>query len=57
MQKRGLTVHTVTPQIEEEWLKLTRIIYPELRGKSVPQDIFDEVQRLVAEFRARGTKK
>jgi TRAP-type transport system periplasmic protein len=57
MQKRGLTVNTVTPQIEEEWLKLTKIIYPELRGKSVPQDIFDEVQRLVAEFRARGTKK
>jgi TRAP-type C4-dicarboxylate transport system substrate-binding protein len=57
MQKRGLTLNVVTPQIEEQWLKLTKVIYPELRGKSVPADIFDEVQRLVAEFRARGTPK
>lgn len=57
MQKRGLTVNPVTPQVEEEWLKLTKIIYPEIRGKVVPADIFDEVQRLVAEYRARGTKK
>ena len=57
MQKRGLTVNAATPQIEEEWLKLTKSVYPELRGKWVPADIFDEVQRLVAEFRARGTKK
>jgi TRAP-type transport system periplasmic protein len=54
MQKKGLVVHPVTPQIEEEWLKFTRTIYPELRGKVVPADIFDEVQRLVAEFRAKG---
>jgi TRAP-type transport system periplasmic protein len=53
MQKKGLVVHPVTPQIEQEWLNFTRSIYPELRGKVVPADIFDEVQRLVAEFRAK----
>ncbi len=57
MQKRGLVVNPITPQIEEEWLKLTKIIYPQLRGKAVPNDIFDEVQRLAAEYRAKGTKK
>lgn len=57
MQKKGLIVHQVTPQVEQEWLNLTKILYPELRGKTVPADIFDEVQRLVAEYRARGTKK
>jgi TRAP-type transport system periplasmic protein len=57
MQKKGLMVRPVTPQVEEEWLKLTKIIYPELRGKVVPADIFDEVQRLVTEYRARGTAK
>ena len=57
MQKRGLVVQPVTPQIEEEWLKLTKDVYPELRGKSVPADIFDEVQRLVKEYRDKGTKK
>ncbi len=57
MQKKGLVVNSVTPQVEEEWRQLTRIIYPEIRGKVVPADIFDEVQRLVAEYRAKGTGK
>jgi TRAP-type transport system periplasmic protein len=57
MVKKGLVVNSITPQVEEEWLKLTKILYPELRGKEVPADIFDEVQRLVAEYRAKGTKK
>jgi TRAP-type transport system periplasmic protein len=57
MQKKGLVVHPLPPQVEEEWQKLTKIIYPELRGKTVPADIFDEVLRLVAEFRAKGTGK
>ncbi|MBP1624521.1 MAG: C4-dicarboxylate transporter substrate-binding protein [Acidobacteria bacterium] len=57
MQKKGLVVHPVTPQIEEAWLKLTKTLYPELRGKLVPADIFDEVLRLVDEYRAKTTKK
>lgn len=59
MQKKGLIVHPATPQIQEEWQKLTKVIYPELRGegKAVPPDIFNEVQRLVQEYRAKGTKK
>lgn len=57
MQKRGLTVNALTPQAEEEWRQLTKAIYPEIRGKVVPADIFDEVQRLVAEYRARGAGK
>jgi len=57
MQKKGLVVHPVTPQVEEAWMRLTKIIYPEIRGKVVPADIFDEVQRLVAEYRAKGTGK
>jgi TRAP-type C4-dicarboxylate transport system substrate-binding protein len=57
MKKKGLVVHPVTPQIEKEWLDLTKVLYPEIRGKTVPADIFDEVQRLVSEYRAKGTKK
>jgi len=57
MQKKGLVVHPVTPQVEEEWQQLTKIVYPQLRGKTVPVDIFDEVQRLVAEYRAKGPGK
>jgi TRAP-type transport system periplasmic protein len=57
MKKKGLVVNATTPQVQDEWAKLTKIIYPELRGKVVPADIFDEVQRLVAEYRAKGTAK
>lgn len=56
MQAKGLKVNTATPQIEEEWRKLTAIIYPQIRGNMVPADIFDEVQRLVGEYRnSKGT--
>jgi TRAP-type transport system periplasmic protein len=57
MARKGLVVNPITPQIEEEWQKLTKVLYPELRGKQVPVDIFDEVLRLAAEYRAKGTKK
>jgi len=57
MQAKGLKVNTATPQIEEEWHQLTAILYPQIKGKMVPADIFDEVQRLVAEYRAgRGAE-
>lgn len=52
MQSKGLKVNVATPQIEEEWRKLTSVLYPQIRGKMVPADIFDEIQRLVAEYRA-----
>jgi TRAP-type C4-dicarboxylate transport system substrate-binding protein len=54
MQKKGLKVNPVSPQIEEAWKQLTKTLYPEIRGKKVPADIFDEVQRLVTEYRAKG---
>jgi TRAP-type transport system periplasmic protein len=57
MQKKGLVVNPITPQAEAEWQRLTKVIYPEIRGKVVPADIFDEVQRLVAEYRAKGAAK
>ncbi len=57
MQKKGLIVNQLTPQAEAEWQRLTKVIYPEIRGKVVPADIFDEVQRLVAEYRAKGAGK
>lgn len=57
MQKKGLIVHPASPEVEKEWLQLTKTIYPQIRGKKVPEDIFDEVQRLVNEYRAKGTGK
>ena len=54
MQKRGLTVQPVTPELEAEWRKAAELLYPEIRGRVVPADMFDEVQRLLGEYRAGG---
>lgn len=52
MQSKGLKVNTPTPQVEKEWQDLVKGVYPQIRGKMVPADIFDEVQRLSSEYRA-----
>lgn len=52
MQKRGLTVHRLAPDIQAEWEAFGASIEPKVRGRMVPTDIFDEVQRLLREYRA-----
>jgi TRAP-type transport system periplasmic protein len=47
-----LQVHTVTPQIEDEWRRFAEGIYPRLRGSMVPADMFDRARQCVAEYRA-----
>jgi TRAP-type C4-dicarboxylate transport system substrate-binding protein len=56
MKKRGLTVHAVTPEIEAAWRKAAEEVYPRIRGSIVPADMFDEVQRLLQEFRNSAQK-
>jgi len=52
MKKRGLKVQEVTPQIDAEWRQVAAQIYPLIRGRLVPAEQFDEVQRLLAEYRS-----
>lgn len=52
MVKRGLTVHKLTPEAEAAWIKVGESIQPKIRGRMVPADIFDEVHRLLDEYRA-----
>lgn len=52
MKKRGLKVQAVGPELEAEWRKETEKFYPRIRGLSVPADLFDEVFRLLKEYRA-----
>jgi len=56
MQKRGLQVARLTPEERAEWQKLVENLNPKIRGSMVPADTFDEVQRLVTEYRAGRTK-
>ncbi|MBL4574974.1 MAG: TRAP transporter substrate-binding protein DctP [Opitutaceae bacterium] len=51
-EKWNLQVHPVDQKIVEEWRNMCRQIYPDLRGKIIPEDIFDEVESLVKEYRA-----
>jgi TRAP-type C4-dicarboxylate transport system substrate-binding protein len=52
MQKRGLTVHAVTPAITAEWQALAEQVYPRIRGDIVPAELFDRVLAHVRELRA-----
>ncbi len=57
MTKRGLKVQKITPEVEAEWRTLLARLDPEIRGKIVPADMFDEAQRLLKEYRAGGKHK
>lgn len=52
MKKRGLQVHSLTPQLEAEWRQLAENAYPKIRGGMVPADMFDAVQRVLLEHRS-----
>lgn len=56
MKKRGLKPKDVTPEMENQWRAEVEKVYPQIRGRIVPADVFDEVQRLVKEYRAAGGK-
>jgi TRAP-type C4-dicarboxylate transport system substrate-binding protein len=51
MQEHGLKVHPLTPEAAEEWRQLAESVRLRARGNLVPEDIFDEVQRWLAEYR------
>jgi TRAP-type transport system periplasmic protein len=52
MEKRGLKIHRVTPELEARWVAAAEETYPKIRGTIVPADIFDEVKRLLQEYRS-----
>ena len=52
-KKKGLKVQAVNPQVEAEWRQIAESVYPKIRGNMVPADMFDEVQRLLREYRKR----
>ena len=55
MENRGLKVLPVTAEVERAWRDLARASWPKVRGTMVPAEMFDRVERLLAEY--RGTKK
>jgi TRAP-type C4-dicarboxylate transport system substrate-binding protein len=53
--KHGLNVQSVSAELEARWRAECEKAYPKIRGTIVPADMFDEVQRLLAEFRSLST--
>jgi TRAP-type C4-dicarboxylate transport system substrate-binding protein len=53
MKKRNLVVYTPTPAEYQEWKQTVEKFYPRIRGEIVQPADFDEVKRLVDEYRAR----
>ncbi len=52
MKKRGLNIHTPTPDQAREWQTLADKLYPQIRGTMVPAVTFDEVFTHLKAFRA-----
>lgn len=51
MQKRGLHVYKPDSQMIARWRDTAEGSYPMIRGRVVPAEFFDEVKRLLAEYR------
>jgi TRAP-type C4-dicarboxylate transport system substrate-binding protein len=52
MERHGLTVHHVPPDVVAEWERAARAGYPNLVGGLVPKAMAAEVERLRDEYRA-----
>jgi TRAP-type C4-dicarboxylate transport system substrate-binding protein len=57
MARRGLHVQRLTPEAEAAWNSLAQRAHPMIRGRTVPADTFDEVTRLVAEYRRNHAQR
>ena len=57
MKKRGLVVQEVGPELDARWRATAEEIYPKIRGSMVPEEIFDEVQRIIGEYREAERKE
>lgn len=53
MEKRGLKVTKIPPAVEAEWRQAAEAVYPKIRGSIVPEDIFDQAMKFIAEYRAQ----
>jgi TRAP-type C4-dicarboxylate transport system substrate-binding protein len=53
MEKRGLKVQRLKGPLLDEWTKYFEDLHPQIRGKVVPAATFDEIMRLLEEYRAQ----
>ena len=51
MQERGLEAYQPDNEAREQWDELVKSVWPRIRGTMVPEEIFDRVHELLAEYR------
>ena len=56
MEKRGLKVIKVAPELEAQWRTAAEATYPQIRGDIVPADVFDQALGTIKEYRAKHGK-
>ena len=54
MQQRGLIVHEPTPEARQAWQQLVESVGPRIRGSLVPEETFDTVNALLADYRSQN---
>jgi TRAP-type C4-dicarboxylate transport system substrate-binding protein len=54
MKARGLNVVPIPAAAEAEWRAMAEKLYPQIRGSIVPTDMFDEIVRILGEYRKGG---
>jgi TRAP-type C4-dicarboxylate transport system substrate-binding protein len=54
MRRRGLTVHVVSPELEQRWRKSLEELYPDIRGTMVPAELFDQVLSELRSLRSKS---
>jgi TRAP-type C4-dicarboxylate transport system substrate-binding protein len=53
MQERGLEAYQPNSEAREKWDELVKSVWPRIRGTMVPEETFDRVHQLLAEYRSR----
>ncbi|MDH5720468.1 MAG: TRAP transporter substrate-binding protein DctP [Spirochaetia bacterium] len=54
MQGYGLKVNKVSPQVAATWQSEIEKTYPNLLGKSIPKEIYQEASKILKEFRKKN---
>jgi hypothetical protein len=57
MKAGGLVINTPSAKELSEWRFVAGMAYPMIRGNLVPEDLFDEVRRILADRRGEKAAK
>ncbi len=52
VEKRGLKVTPVTPEVAHLWHQAAEAVWPQIRSKIIPPDIYDQTISLIQEYEA-----